>query len=182
MASPGIELIRRMARGDRDGFTAFYDAYAPLAFGVLRRLLGPDDAADALQDVFWELWRSAGDYDPARGSPEAWVTVRARSRGIDRLRSVRRREEVFVDPLPDTADAAPGAAGGNPSALVEERATVQGALGELPASQREVIELAYLKGLTQSEIAGKLGQPLGTVKTRMRLGMEKLRALVGAGT
>jgi RNA polymerase sigma-70 factor, ECF subfamily len=87
MGSPGIDLIRRMARGDRDGFAAFYDAYASLAFGILRRMLPPDEAAEALQDVFWELWRAAAEYDPSRGSPEAWVTVRARSRGLRALRA-----------------------------------------------------------------------------------------------
>lgn len=172
MGSPGIELIGRMARGDRDAFAAFYDAYASLAFGVLRRMLPPEEAAEALQDVFWELWRAAEEYDPSRGSPEAWVTVRARSRGIDRVRSVRRREEVFV--VAESADDA------SVDAAFEDRDTVRGALATLPEPQREVLELAYWKGLTQSEIAARLGQPLGTVKTRMRLGMDKLRGLIGA--
>jgi RNA polymerase sigma-70 factor, ECF subfamily len=168
--APGTDVIRRMAGGDREAFAAFYDAYAPLAFGLLRRILrDPDEAAETLQDVFWELWRTAGDYDPGRGSPEAWVTIRARSRGIDRVRSIRRREEMLLvdGAVPDPAES--------PSAAVEDRDTVRGALGELPANQREVIELAYLGGLTQSQIAARLGQPLGTVKTRMRLGMERLR-------
>ena len=178
MARDGADLIRRMADGDRTAFAAFYDAYAALAFGLLRRILhDPDEAADVLQELFWELWRAAGDYDPRRGSPEAWVTVRARSRGIDRVRSVRRREEMFPAPPPESAVDEHA---GNPGTLVEDRETVRGALGELPGPQREVIELAYLRGLTQSEIAARLGQPLGTVKTRMRLGMERLRGLVGA--
>src|SRR5205809_2636466 len=81
MVSPGVDLIRRMAGGDREALAAFYDLYAPLAFGLLRRMLRDvDEAAEVLQDVFWELWRAAGEYDPRRGSPEAWVTVRARSR------------------------------------------------------------------------------------------------------
>jgi RNA polymerase sigma-70 factor, ECF subfamily len=172
----GGELIRRMAGGDRDAFGRFYDAYAPLAFGVLRRLLGPEEAADVLQDVFWELWRRSPEYDRGRGTPEAWVMVRARSRGIDRLRSRRKREEMFVTPLPESIAGDPAA---DPDVAVAERDTVRGALGTLPASQREVIELAYLAGLTQTEIAARLGQPLGTVKTRMRLGMERLRGLVG---
>ena len=177
MAREGVELIRRMARGDRTAFAAFYDAYSSLAFGLLRRILhDPDEAADVLQDVFWELWRAAGDYDPARGSPEAWVTVRVRSRGIDRVRSVRRREEMFATPL---SDAAPDEHAGNPGTVVEDRETVHGALDELPANQREVIELAYLRGLTQTEIAARLGQPLGTVKTRIRNAMIRLRAALG---
>src|SRR2546428_2948400 len=179
MVSPGTELIRRMATGDRDALAPFYDLYAPLAFGLLRRMLRDvDEAAEVLQEVFWELWRAAREYDPRRGSPEAWVTVRARSRGIDRVRSVRRREEMFVAPLGETAAATPET-GGNP---VEDREMAEGVLRELPAEQREVIALAYLQGMTQSEIAARLGLPLGTVKTRMRLGMERLRGMAGAPT
>jgi RNA polymerase sigma-70 factor (ECF subfamily) len=178
MRTEGADLIRRMAGGDRDAFAAFYDAYAPLAFGMLRRILQDgEEAAEVLQELFWELWRAAPDYDPGRGTPEAWVAVRARSRGIDRVRSVRRREEMFAAPISET-DADERA--GNPGTLVEERDTVRGALGALPTNQREVIELAYLRGLTQTEIAARLGQPLGTVKTRMRLGMDRLRGLLGA--
>jgi len=180
MPSTGVDVIRRMARGDRDAFANFYDAYAPLAFGVIRRMLGDgDEAAEVLQEVFWELWRAAADYDPGRGSPAAWVTVRARSRGIDRLRSVRRREEMLA-PLGEAPPVEERAA--NPSVRAEARDTVRGALGELPANQREVIELAYFGGLTQNEISEYLRQPLGTVKTRMRLGLERLRALVATRT
>jgi RNA polymerase sigma-70 factor (ECF subfamily) len=167
-----------MAAGDRAAFTPFYDRYAALAFGLLRRMLrDADEAAEVLQDVFWELWLGAAEYDPARGSPEAWVTVRARSRGIDRVRSVRRRGEMLVAPVNEAA--AEPAAGDNPSALVEDREMVHGVLRELPDDQRRVIELAYLKGLTHTQISARLGLPLGTVKTRMRLGMERLRGLVG---
>src|SRR5262245_35777208 len=175
MARDGVDLIRRMGRGDRESFAAFYDTYAALAFGLIRRVVtDPDEAADVLQEVFWELWRNARHYDPGRGSPEAWVTVRARSRGIDRVRSSRRREEMLtVADVPDERAEAPGG-------MVEDRETVSGALRELPETQRVVIELAYLKGLTQAEIADRLAQPLGTVKTRMRLGMERLRDLMGA--
>src|SRR6266850_3347913 len=104
MAAPGPDLVRRMAAGDREAFAAFYDAYAPLAFGLIRRVVGDaDEAADVLQEVFLELWRAAPSYDPRRGTPEAWVTVRARSRGIDRVRSVRRREEMVATPLAESA-------------------------------------------------------------------------------
>ena len=170
MASAGTDLIRRMAADDRDALARFYDAYAPLAFGLLRRMLPPEDAAEVLQDVFWELWRTAREYDQGRGTPEAWVKVRARSRGIDRLRSLRRRDEMLVP------GDVPGEAPDDPVGVLEERDAVRGALGALPAAQREVIELAYFLGLTHTEIAARLGQPLGTVKTRMRLGMERLRA------
>src|SRR5947207_5386186 len=141
MVSPGTELIRRMAAGDRDALAPFYDLYAPLAFGLLRRMLRDvDEAAEVLQEVFWELWRAAGEYDPRRGSPEAWVTVRARSRGIDRVRDVRRREEMFVARLGETAAAVPETTG-NP---VEDRDLAHGVLRELPAEQRQVSALPYL--------------------------------------
>jgi RNA polymerase sigma-70 factor (ECF subfamily) len=180
MATAGTDLIRRMAGGDTAAFAAFYDAYAPLAFGLLRRMLGPEEAAEALQDVFWELWRGARDYDASRGGPEAWVTVRARSRGIDRLRSVRRREEMTAMTAAPLADVAPETEAPNPGVAAEERDAVRGALAALPASQRQVIQLSFFDGLSQSEIANRLGQPLGTVKTRMRLGMDRLRGLMGA--
>src|SRR5947207_14251187 len=92
MVSPGTELIRRMATGDRDALAPFYNLYAPLAFGLLRRMLRDvDEAAEVLQEVFWELWRAAGEYDPRRGSREAWVTARARRRGLHRVRRATSR-------------------------------------------------------------------------------------------
>ncbi len=179
MPPDGVELLRRMAGGDRDAFSAFYDAYAPLAFGLIRRILRSDaEAEEVLQEVFWEIWQSAGDYDPQRGSPEAWVVVRARSRGIDRARSMRRRGELLTGPLPESLTADPPERGRDPGVSVEDRGTVRGVLAQLPPNQREVIELAYFHGLTHAEIAERLKQPLGTVKTRMRLGMERLRSLM----
>jgi RNA polymerase sigma-70 factor, ECF subfamily len=177
MPTPGTELIRAMAAGDRDAFARFYDQYAPLVFPFVLRIVGDRaDAADVLQDTFWEAWRSAATYDPARGSPEAWIVIRARTRAIDRVRMVRRRSETFVAPLDDPA--APMAAGGDAAERVGDRALVAGALARLPTPQREVIELAYYAGLTQTEIAERLEQPLGTVKTRMRLALARLRELV----
>src|SRR5436190_13574189 len=94
MGTPGGDLIRVMAAGDRDAFARFYDRYAPLVFPfVLRIVRDRADAADVLQDVFWEAWRGAAAYDSARGTPEAWIITRARTRAIDRVRAVRRSEE-----------------------------------------------------------------------------------------
>jgi len=154
----GAALIRRMAEGDRDAFARFYDQYARQVYPlVLRIVRDPADAAGVLQDVFWEAWQAAPAYDPGRGTPEAWIFVRARTRAIDRVRAVRRRSETER--------------AGN-------RDFVLGALGRLPEAQREVLELAYYGGLTQTEIAERLKQPLGTVKTRLRLGLERLREVV----
>jgi RNA polymerase sigma-70 factor (ECF subfamily) len=102
--------------------------------------------------------------------------MRAKSRAIDRLRAMRRREQTFVAPVDDRVAAAPATRGDDPAMAAEDRGLAQGALEQLPAPQRRALELAFLEGLTQSEIAARLGEPLGTVKTRIRLGLERLRA------
>jgi len=157
MATIGADLVRQMAAGDRDAFAVFYDHYAPVVFPLILRIVRERaDASDVLQEVFWEAWRDAPAYDSARGSPEAWMVTRARSRAINRIRSTGRWSETFVAPLDEGIAA----------------------LDRLPEAQREVIELAYYTGLTQSEIAERLKQPLGTVKTRIQLGLERLREVV----
>jgi RNA polymerase sigma-70 factor (ECF subfamily) len=172
-----VELLARVAKGDREAFGRFYDAFAPLAFGLIRRILPqPDDANDVLQEVFWEIWRLAPRYEPARGAPAAWVLTRARSRAIDRLRSLRRRDvEVGVESI-DRASA-PTQAGhtDDPSARLPDRELVRGAMGTLVPAQREVVELAFFGGMTHTEIAARLSQPLGTVKTRMRSALKHMR-------
>lgn len=179
MATEGVELIREMAAGDRAAFARFYDRYAPMAYALISRIVRePADAAEVLQDVFWEAWVGARTYDPNRGSAEAWIVVRARA--IDRVRSVRKRVEVFGAPLTDALPPARPEPGGDVAVRVADRVTVKSALDNLPDAQREVIELAYWNGLTQTEIADRLKQPLGTVKTRIRLGLERLRELLKA--
>jgi RNA polymerase sigma-70 factor (ECF subfamily) len=183
MAWAGAELIRRMADGDADACGAFYDRYARLAYPLIMRILrDPADAADVLQEVFWEAWQAAASYDPGRGSPEAWIVTRARTRAIDRLRAVRRRGETFVAPLDEAMTAGPSDLGGDVASRVADRAVVEDVLGQLTEAQREVIELAYYGGFTQTEIADRLKQPLGTVKTRMRLGLERLREMMKPST
>jgi RNA polymerase sigma-70 factor, ECF subfamily len=183
MATAGEALVRRMAAGDREAFGAFYDRYAPLVYPLIVRIVRDrSDAADVLQDVFWEAWQGAGTYDPARGTPEAWMITRARTRAIDRVRAVRRRGETFVPPLDEGLAAAPAAAGGDAAERAGDRGLILWALETLPQPQREVIELAYYAGLTQTQIAERLEQPLGTVKTRIRLGLERLRDVVRRAT
>jgi RNA polymerase sigma-70 factor (ECF subfamily) len=181
---PGSEssaaLLAAIAAGDRDAFSRFYDLTAPMAFGLIRRVLrDPEAAAEVLQEVFWQVWQDASRYDPARGTPEAWLVMRAKTRAIDRLRSIRRRDRTFVAPVDESVaqrreDQAP-----NPAVVAEDRGLIQTALAQLPEAQRRVIELAFFEGLTQSEIAARLGEPLGTVKTRARLGLDRLRAALG---
>jgi RNA polymerase sigma-70 factor (ECF subfamily) len=184
-AAPGSEtsaLVTRIAAGDRDAFSRFYDLLAPTAFGLIRRVLrDPEAAADVLQEVFWQVWRDAPQYDPKRGSPEAWLVMRAKTRAIDRLRSMRRRDRTFVAPV-DESVARGEPEREDPAVAAEDRGLVRTALAQLPEPQRRVIELAFFQGLTQTEIASRLGEPLGTVKTRARLGLERLRsALRGEG-
>ncbi|HSE91913.1 MAG TPA: sigma-70 family RNA polymerase sigma factor [Methylomirabilota bacterium] len=181
--SPGVagaELVRRMATGDRDAFGQFYDRYAPLVYPLIVRIVRTrGDADDVLQEVFWEAWQAASAYDPNRGTPEAWIVMRARARAIDRIRSVRRRSDTFVAPIDEALAPAPAEPGGDTADRTADRSLVTAALARLPENQREVIELAYYGGLTQTEIADRLKQPLGTVKTRMRIGLERLRETVG---
>jgi RNA polymerase sigma-70 factor, ECF subfamily len=181
VAMAGEALIQQMAAGDREAFGSFYDRYASLVYSLIVRIVRDrSDAADVLQDVFWEAWQSAATYDPSRGTPEAWMITRARARAIDRVRAVRRRGETFVAPVDEAA--APATLGRDAAERAEDRGIIQGALGQLSLAQREVIELAYYAGLTQTEIAERLKQPLGTVKTRIRLGLERLREAVGRVT
>jgi RNA polymerase sigma-70 factor, ECF subfamily len=183
MTTAGEEVIRRMAAGDREAFSRFYDRYAPLVYPLILRVVRDrSDAADVLQEVFWEAWQGASAYDPARGTPEAWMITRARTRAIDRVRAVRRRSATFVPPVDEGLAAAPVEAGGDAAERAEDRGVIRTALEALPPPQREVIELAYYAGLTQTEIAERIRQPLGTVKTRIRLGLERLRDVVRRAT
>ena len=169
-------LIARIAAGDRDAFSRFYDLLAPTAFGLIRRVLrDPEAAAEVLQEVFWQVWREASQYDARRGSPEAWLVMRAKTRAIDRLRSIRRRDRTFVAPVDESVARSSEEPAENPAVVAEDRSLIQTALAQLPEPQRRVIEMAFFEGLTQSEIAIRLREPLGTVKTRARLGLERLR-------
>src|SRR5262245_29893412 len=174
-------LIARIAGGDREAFGRLYDLLGGTAFGLIKRVLrDPAAAEDVLQEVFWQVWRDASRYDPGRASPEAWILMRAKSRAIDRLRSIRRRDKTFVTAV-DESTARATESGGGPAGVAEDRGLVERGLDRLPAAQRQVIELAFFEGLTQSEIAARLGEPLGTVKTRARMGLERLRSVLGGG-
>jgi RNA polymerase sigma-70 factor (ECF subfamily) len=176
------DLIRRMAAGDESALGALYDRWVTLVHSLVLRLLADaDEAEDVVEEVFWQAWRQAARYEESRGAVSTWLTTIARSRALDRLRARRRRQEEawsqigFGDMESITL---PAPAADNPLAGAEQaerRAFVARALTALPPEQRETIELAYFGGLSQSEIAERTGQPLGTVKTRVRLAMEKLR-------
>jgi RNA polymerase sigma-70 factor (ECF subfamily) len=177
--------LRRIAEGDSAGLAALYDRHGravySLALGIVR---DQSDAEELTQDVFAQAWRRAGSYDESRGTVAAWLLVMARTRAIDRFRARRVRPERSVhDDDGSTLRQLPAADPDAASTLLaaERGRRVRRALDELPLLQRVAIELAYYEGLSQREIAERLEQPLGTVKTRMRLGLLKLRdALVEA--
>jgi len=173
------ELVQQMGQGNRGAFELFYERYAPLVFSFAMRLVQERSAAeDLLQEVFLQIWREAGNYNPERGTPEAWIITITRSRAIDRLRSMRRRDRSFV-PMAGVGGKEYDAKVESGAAASDARIMVNSALAELPPPQRTVLELAYFDGLSQTEIAGRLKEPLGTVKTRMRAALARLREIVG---
>lgn len=176
-AAPG--LLAAVARRDLSAFEALYDRDSPLLYGMLLRILGnAEDAQEVLQETFAAAWTNAAAFDPSRGREVAWLISMARSRAIDRLRSRKVRTERENDAGREISihtSFVDRETGADNAMRSEERTAIRGALAELPDAQRVALELAYFEGLSQSEIAERTGQPLGTVKTRMQLGMKKLR-------
>lgn len=171
-------LIRNSARGDQSALGELYDATSRLVFGLVLRIIGDRSTAEeVLLDVYTQAWRQAANYDEKRGAPLAWLMTIARSRAIDRIRSSKHDQlKDSLDAVAEITDREP-----NPEQATvdsERRRLVRSALEALPAEQREVVELAYYSGLSHSEIALRLSQPLGTVKTRTRLAMIKLRDML----
>ncbi|HYN85127.1 MAG TPA: sigma-70 family RNA polymerase sigma factor [Pyrinomonadaceae bacterium] len=170
-------LIERVARGDESAFAPLYDRYSPILFGLLLRILRDrPEAEDCLQEVFLQIWQRAPSFDPARGRPFTWLVTLARSRAIDRLRSTGARARTEQAAVAEQTDVIADADA--EAFRSEQGAFVRGALAEIPEEQRRALLLAYFEGLSQSEIAARLGQPLGTVKTRMRTGLMRLRELL----
>ena len=173
-------LIARMARGDEVALGDLYDRWErrvrALALGIVGDAM---EADDVVEEVFWQAWRQAERFDPSRGAPGAWLLTVARSRSLDRLKASRRsRDAEDLDAL--SSQALDGALIGSSDPVRDAEAgdltrVVRAEMGRLPEEQRGVIELAYFEGLSQSEIAARTGEPLGTVKTRMRLALRKLR-------
>ena len=172
-----VELMREAARGQLEAISRIYDRFAGLLMTMAEKILTDRAMAeDLVHDVFLEVWRHAASYDPARGSVRTWILVRLRSRALDRLRSAKTRREVGTD---DQESHGGIAADELEDPMLEpDRKAVRVALAELPGEQREVLELAYFHGLTSSEIAERMGSPLGTVKSRTAAALAKLRGLM----
>jgi RNA polymerase sigma-70 factor, ECF subfamily len=168
-------LIGAVARGDQDAFEALYDRLAPLVYGIVRRVVrDPDQSEEVTQEVLVEVWRTAARFDPDRGAARSWVATMAHRRAVDRVRSEQasrtRTEKVGIrDQVRDHDEV---------SEQVERRLEyqqVRDALSALTDLQREAVELAYFQGYTYRQVADLLDTPLGTIKTRMRDGLIRLR-------
>lgn len=175
------DLLEAVSQGDESALAALYDRYRLILFGLILRILHDrQESEDVLQETFLQVWRRAEDFDPSRGRAFTWLVTIARSRALDRVRRLGPRsrfveadEQPVNDKVIDTAQE-----------LVksEQGEIVRQALRGLPEEQRRTLLLAYFEGLTQAEIAERLGDPLGTVKTRMRSGLIKLRELLRDST
>lgn len=180
---PGVtdaEIVARLALGEERALGELYDRHGAVAYSLACAIVrDATDAEEVVADAFAQMWRGAAAFDPQRGTVAAWITTIVRTRSLDLLRAQRRRARVLDEVL-----AEEGNSPGTPSPedtpdrnaeRAEVRDLVRRSLADLPAPQRRVLELAYFGGLSQSEIAEMLSEPLGTVKTRMRAGLDKLR-------
>ncbi len=178
-AGEDARVLAAVARGDRAGLRTLYERHAGRALAIALRIMhSRAEAEEVVQDTFLEVWRRAAQYDRSRGSAGVWIATIARSRAIDRVRARGTAER--------TASAAAAEPPGEARGVLEEveqrsaRERIAAALGELPAEQRTAIELAYFEGLSQSEIAARTGDPLGTVKSRIRIALGRLASVFGA--
>jgi RNA polymerase sigma-70 factor (ECF subfamily) len=169
-AETDLALVSAVRSGDENAMARLYDKYSSIVYAVALRILGDSGIAeDILQEVFMQIWRNPGVFDSTRGNLAAWLSVIARNRAIDSLRKRRPEtdiEDVVVSVEPDLAGEA------ERSRAMQK---VRGTLGTMPDTQRTALEMAYFEGLTHSEIAAKTGEPLGTIKTRIRSGLQALR-------
>jgi len=177
-------LMEAIASGDVDCFERLYDRHAAVVFATCLRILRDRaEAEEVLEEVFWELWARRDRYDRTRSAPFSYLMTLARSRALDRLRFRKRREGVWLElhEVDGSALAAAGGAGANPfedAAAVQRRIAIDRALEELPGPHRRAVEMNFFEGLSHREIAERLGDPLGTVKTHIRQGLLALRKVL----
>jgi RNA polymerase sigma-70 factor (ECF subfamily) len=171
-------LVLLAARSEQTALGELYDRYARPAYGLALRILRDESLAeDAVQEAFLTLWRTAARFVPERGKASTWILTLVHRRAVD---LVRREERRRADALDETHEPTDGAGGADEQAWLRlQRERVRAALQQLPDQQREALELAYYGGFTQSELAERLGQPVGTIKSRMFAGLARLRELLG---
>ncbi len=174
-----FELMDAIAARDAEALSALYDRHAPGVMGVCLRILRDRaEAEEVTGDVFIEIWNRAERFDPTRGHPVAYLLSLARSRAIDRRRASVRRERIFL--APDYSEPRSAADPFQDSSIAQMRGHLEHALADLQPGQRAALELAYFDGMTHTEVAARLGEPLGTVKTRIRQGLLSLRDRLAA--
>jgi RNA polymerase sigma-70 factor (ECF subfamily) len=174
---PDVEVVRAIAAGDRTALADLYDRHSGMLLGLALRIVRDRrEAEDLLHDVFLEIWKSAKSYDPDRGRVRTWLAIRMRSRALDQQKSARVSRNAGDDSVLERVAA--------DSDLAEspDRGRVRSALVALSSEQRQVLELSYYEGLSCSEIADRIGVPIGTVKSRVAAGLGKLRASLGEGS
>ena len=177
-----LDLLARITKRERVAFEELYTRYSNILYATAMKFLKEDaDAQDVVQDVFIQIWDKAKLYDPAKGKPLTWALTMTRNRSIDRIRAIQRRTRLRDDFEKETvADESAGIREALSGVDASERTQIlRDAVGRLSPEQRKVIDLAFFGGLTQSEIADRLGEPLGTVKARARRGLMKLKELLG---
>jgi RNA polymerase sigma factor (sigma-70 family) len=168
-------LLTEVARSDEAALGELYDRFGKVAYGLAYKVLQDATLAeDAVQEAFLQIWRGAGSFRPERAKASTWLLTFVHRRAVDLVRREERRRQVPVDPLPEPS----GSSADEAVVTRSRREIVQDALRRLPPEQREPIELAYYGGLTQSELAERLDQPLGTIKSRMFTGLQRLQALL----
>jgi RNA polymerase sigma-70 factor, ECF subfamily len=173
-------LVAQMAQGRQEALAALYDETSPLLNGLLRRMLeNPEDAEEILLDVYLKAWKNAAAYSDQRGSVQAWLVIMARNAAIDRIRQHRAQPRAVgldvdngIDPV--SPDESPE----TQTAALQRTRRIRAVIAQLPAEQREAVELAFFAGLTHIELAERLGEPLGTIKSRIRMGLIRLRSLL----
>ncbi len=176
-------LVRAVAEGSAEALGTLYDHHAASVYGLARRILTRlEDAQEVVQDVFAQVWRDAPRYDPSRATVAGWIMVLARTRAIDRLRARKARpdQQEGVEPAQAPSLAAVGPDPEDTAISREAASKVRAAFEALPDPLRTLVDLAYFQGLTHSEIAGRTGVPLGTVKTRLRTAVASLRLVLTA--
>jgi len=171
------QLVQRIAQRDRQAFSQLYNRYANLLYGTAMRIVNhPDEASDILRAVFLQIWNKPAAYDPRLGRPFHWALTLTRNLAIDRLRSLKRRYRFLEEETGERDHSAREWAAG-PSEFIDQKkvASIRAAVRTLPLEQRQAMEMTFLGGMTQNEIAETLNQPLGTIKARIRRGMLELR-------